>query len=125
MRHANISSKRTYLSSPKMVAIVRILLAAWKKIWVRKNINKEEIEKIVSSAHNTSISFFVQDDMDASGLPQKTPPLEGKNLAASKFYVTGYSKTNSPKPYAKKIQEPLGTRDDFKKDRAGWKRTNT
>lgn len=29
------------------------------------------------------------------------------------------------KPYARFVEEPLGTRADFRRDRAGWKKTNT
>ena len=36
--------------------------------------------------------------------------------------IPGSGLAAKPKPYAKKVFEPLGSRDDYKKDKASWKR---
>lgn len=74
----------------------------------------------------------IHDKMKAADTRKKNKPRQNKeetqesvNWNASKFYVPGYSKNSQSKSYTRKIEEPLGSREDFNKDRKSWKRTNS
>ena len=54
-----------------------------------------------------------------------TPDGKGSNSAIpSAGLGIGPGIQSDPKPFARKVDEPLGSRDDFKKDRSSWKKSN-
>lgn len=102
------------------------------KEWVHQNLSKKEIYETIAQCVGLGIKFRA---ISKNGRPIQLKDAASKDkrqgraepdynntskedFDGSKFYSPGHSATNAPKPYGRKIEEPLGSREDFKDDRA-------
>jgi hypothetical protein len=102
------------------------------KEWVKRNVSTDEMDTIIKQCDNPAIKFRsnqkdggqVQARVSRRGSETTTPKKNDPNekIDNLKYYSPGYSSDNAPKEYARKIDEPLGSREDYKKDRASWQR---
>lgn len=94
--------------------------------WVKPSEDEAEYARVRDYARGR---FDVARRIDPASLPPaepkqpKPPRIPNEPPRREQFYVEGQTKHREPKPYARRVAEPLGSREDFKRDSArNWSR---
>lgn len=111
---------------------------AWKQSGVSLSILKKEAERRKKRENDINVSTGI--GSRPRGRPSKISKLARKDrqvsladissqqpspdseVSVNRELIPGAGLAPKPKNYARKIDEPLGSREDFKRDRASWKR---
>lgn len=93
--------------------------------WVKPSEDEGEYERVRTHARGR---FELARKIDPASLPPPehsavVPPSIPDKPRREQFYVEGQVEHREPKPYARRIAEPLGSREDYKRDSArNWSR---